>query len=145
MVIDIFDTLPKILIKNDININRENNVGENALIWAARNGHTEVINALLTKNSDIINHKTKYGNNALIWAAKEGHLDVVNTLIKNDIDITHLDANGDSALTWATRNGHLEIQNIINESNYWKEQINSIDLQNHNLQNKCDKSNSLKI
>ncbi|WP_174480263.1 ankyrin repeat domain-containing protein [Spiroplasma endosymbiont of Danaus chrysippus] len=91
----------KILIKNDININRENNAGENALIWAARNGHTEIVNALLTKNSDIINHKTKYGNNALIWAAKEGHLDVVKTLIKNGVDINHLDANGDSALTWS--------------------------------------------
>ncbi|TLF24977.1 MAG: ankyrin repeat domain-containing protein [Spiroplasma sp. WSS] len=128
-----------------MNINHENNIGENALIWASRNGHTKIVDTLLTKNSDIINHITKFGNNALIWAAKEGHLDVVNTLIKNGVDISHLDANGDSALTWATRNGHLEIQKIINESNSWKEQINSTDLQNHLLPNKCDKSNSLKI
>ncbi|WP_350319074.1 ankyrin repeat domain-containing protein [Spiroplasma ixodetis] len=100
---------------------------------------------ILIKNDININHENNVGQNALIWAAKEGHLDVVKTLLINDVDVTHLDANGDSALTWAIRNGHLEIKNIINETINWKEQINSINLQNHSLPNKYDKLNSFKI
>jgi ankyrin repeat protein len=49
------------------------------LLWAAKNGHKEVVKLLLAVKADA-NAKNKQGETALIFAARNGYKDVVELL-----------------------------------------------------------------
>jgi hypothetical protein len=75
---------------------------DNALLWAARNGHLEIIK-FLVKNGANVNARNDY---ALRWAAIYGHLEVCQFFVKNGANVN---ARNDSALRWAAEKGHLEV------------------------------------
>jgi len=81
-------------------------VDDEALRWAANNGHLEVVKILLENGADV-----HAGNDfALRWASYKGHLEVVEILLENGADVH---ACNDSALQFAAGKGYLEIVKIL--------------------------------
>lgn len=99
----------------DVNIKtkkctRPNNT---ALIYAARNGHIEVVKTLLSVKGININVKGCDGT-ALAMAAGNGHEEVVKMLLEaNGININAKNDKGENAADYADRSGYIEIGNII--------------------------------
>jgi len=61
----------------------KDNNGSTALMWAADNGHTEIVRLLIDKGADI-NTENNYGYTALMEAAGAGHTEIVELLSKRD-------------------------------------------------------------
>lgn len=92
--------------------------GWTALTLAAREGHTEIVNALINTGFDFcyweIDTRSK-DKTALEWAAVNGHTEIVKTLIGAGADIND-NRHGyqwKNALMYAAENGHTEIVNIL--------------------------------
>ena len=83
-----------------------------ALILAARSGHTEIVQALLDKGADV-NAKTKIGSTALIGASMNGHLEAAKALLAKSADVNAAMNNGTTALIAATRGGHADIRDLL--------------------------------
>ncbi len=69
----------KKMLKKNININVQDDVGNTALILAASEGHTVIVELLLKANADktIVN---KYGYDALYYAKNKKKRDIVKLL-----------------------------------------------------------------
>lgn len=83
-----------------------NNPGWTPLIYAATNGHTEVMRYLLEVGADI-NAEAPNGTTALMMAVRSGKLDSVELLLAKGADANHRNQQGATALNWAQR-GQLE-------------------------------------
>lgn len=72
------DVVEKILKKN-INVNVQDDVGNTALILACMEGHIKVVEILVKANADksIVN---KYGNDALFYAKQNNHPDIIKLI-----------------------------------------------------------------
>jgi len=104
--------------------------GQTALMWAASEGHADVVRLLIEGGANVDEHsqaldapvssyerlagdfvypKVPKGRlTALHFAAREGALDVVQSLIEAGADLDAVDAEGVNALIFATVGGHLE-------------------------------------
>jgi hypothetical protein len=74
-------------------------LNDEALQWAATNGHRDTVALLLGRGADI----HAQNDMALWWAATNGHRDTVALLLDRGADIH---AEDDAALRWAAREGH---------------------------------------
>ena len=74
------------------------------LLDAARNGHTEIANALINARADL-DVKDNVGKTPLNWAAEKGHTEIANALINA--------AELNKKLLDAARNGRTEIANAL--------------------------------
>ena len=79
-----------------------------ALIWAARNGHLDVVQRLLELD-EVSDTASAQENLALINAAENGHLEIVERLLELDEVSDTASAQENLALIWAAENGHIEI------------------------------------
>jgi len=87
------------LVSNGANIHAKD---EQALGWAANNGHLEIVQYLVSVGANI-----HFNNDwALRYAANNGRLNIVQYLVSKGANIHALD---DLALRWAAGNGHLAI------------------------------------
>ena len=95
--------------------NCKNKLGNTALIFAAANGHKEVISLLLNKiGIDSINIQGNLGNTALIFAAANGHYDIVKDILKKSKTSLNIkDLHGRSALACAAIHGHYDIVSLL--------------------------------
>ena len=93
------------LINEGVDVHAGN---DEALRWAAANGHLAVVKILLENGADV----HAWNDSALRWAAENGHLEVVKILLENGAN-AHVDDDG--ALHGATRNGHLEVVKLLKE------------------------------
>jgi ankyrin repeat protein len=59
---------------------REDHRGQSALMWAATEGHVEVVRALIEAGADVT-ARSKQGWTALLFAARDGRMDVVRALL----------------------------------------------------------------
>jgi len=75
-----------------------------ALIWAAVNGHTEIVKLLIPVSNPKANDSA-----ALRWAAINGHTEIVKLLIP----VSDPKARDSAALRWAAINGHTEIVKLL--------------------------------
>ena len=60
--------------------------GGTALVWASRNGHTEIVYHLLSKGADI-EARGNDGGTALVWASRNGHAEIVYHLLSKGANI----------------------------------------------------------
>jgi ankyrin repeat protein len=81
----------------------DGNIPDEALRWAASDGHLDVVKYLVSKGANV--HVRD--DEALLYAAGNGHLQVVKYLVEDHGADVH--AHYDLTLHWATENGHLEV------------------------------------
>lgn len=102
---------------------RDERRGQTALIWAAAEGHADVVQALIAAKADV-NQRLPSGFTPLLFAVREGRLDVVRTLLEAGASANdtipaepgkrrgyggRLPAMGTSALHLAVMNGHFAL------------------------------------
>ena len=85
------------LIASNCNVHEANNLGETALILAAKNGQEECMRLLVGAGCDI-EHEDEDGNTAMTWAAFNGHDHCMQFLVKSGCNIDHANGDGDTAL-----------------------------------------------
>ncbi len=95
-------------IKAGANVNAKDQGGWTALMWAADNGYTEIVNALIEAGADDLTDNE--GRTALIRAAASwsGNAQTVNALIDAGSNVKQKDNNGITALDYARTNRRLK-------------------------------------
>ncbi|XP_063412692.1 fibronectin type 3 and ankyrin repeat domains 1 protein-like [Mytilus trossulus] len=83
------------------------------LLWAAQEGHLEVLRYLVLVGCDTEVRDTKYGKTPLLKAAAEGHREIVNYLVTVGCEKEVRDKDGATPLLWAAFKGHLEIVRFL--------------------------------
>ena len=107
-------------IRRGANVNAKNEYGATALMAAAVNGHTEIVNALIKAGADV-NTKDSDGETALMQAAFNGHTETVNVLIEAGADDA-IDNYGRTALIHAAAWGTPEaVEALIEAGSYVKQ------------------------
>ena len=84
-------------------------------MYAAREGHIEVVRLLLADGADIHAQDAYYGRTVLAWAAWAGQMEVVRLLLDNGADIHTRTNEGTTALVLAVLEGHVEVARILVE------------------------------
>lgn len=88
-----------------------------ALHFAARSGHTAVVQALIDSYQPMdINCRTKSSWSPLMCAADRGHMDVVALLVKFGAAIHITNSDGKSAIFLARESGHADIAQLLTET-----------------------------
>lgn len=82
------------LLKQGVNPNCADDIGQTPLLFAARNGHTEVVKALLDGGADVDNVSNFNKRTALYEAAIRFHYDTAKVLIAAGGDINHISKDG---------------------------------------------------
>jgi len=91
-------------------------------MYAAWNGHNEVVSLLVAHNAsldmqefykDNPRETEVLGETAMMLAASYGHIDVVSTLLAHNASVNIQNKSGVSALVLATRNGHNEVVSTL--------------------------------
>ncbi|MDR2451345.1 MAG: ankyrin repeat domain-containing protein [Candidatus Accumulibacter sp.] len=85
------------------------------LVYAACNGHTEIVDMLISKGAEI-NAKTENGSTALFFASRFGHLETVRALLRHRADPTLVNDHDESALDWAMKTGNTDIADILRKA-----------------------------
>ena len=94
------------LLGMGVNVNAADAEGRTALVFAAFNGHSNILLELLEAGDFT----------ALMHAAAEGHLEVVKVLLANGADPGLKDIDGDDAVAFAQQAGHVEVADFIKGS-----------------------------
>lgn len=112
----------KALLAHGANVQAAESVyGQNALMWAAAEGHAATVQASLDGKADV-KSRSKSGFTPLLFAAREGRMSVLPVLVKGGASVNEVveskaprpggvtgpPANGSSALLLAVTNGHFE-------------------------------------
>ncbi len=115
-----------LIYANKVNVNATDRWGVTALMCAAENGETDIVNELLYSKPDI---NVWAGNmSALSLAARGGYSDIVQSLLEHGADINATVENRMTALMWAVRSGNkLTVQVLLNHGA-------DINIKNHNGQ-----------
>ena len=92
--------------------------GSTALIYAAYNGHFNIVKILIANGADVnrksyLTDKNYSGRTALILAAQEGHVDILKILLENNADVNAKNQNGDTPLMYAAIRGNYEVVKIL--------------------------------
>ena len=86
--------------------------GWSPLIYAAYNGHAQIVDYLLRRGARI-DATTENGSSALFFAARFGHIEVVELLLKNKADPMIANENGDTAVDWALKSENTDIADLL--------------------------------
>ena len=93
----------------------DNEYGMNALMWAVKNGHLNIVNDIINVGADV-NLGDKNGKTALIHAVQSGNKEIVEYLLDNDADITLEDDEGRDAIAYARiYDDNEQILNLLQE------------------------------
>lgn len=84
-----------------------------ALLWAAQNGHDQVVAELIKAGADVNSKSAEDGTHALALAAQNGHLAVVQLLIEAGADVNEAAIEGCNPLMKAALFGHEEIAKTL--------------------------------
>ena len=95
---------------DSINLEAENNFGENALMWACHHGNLPLVVELITIKNVAID---KVGWSAIHYAASAGHYDVVKFLIDHQANVDALSPNETTPMMLAARHGHIKVVKLL--------------------------------
>ncbi|RPA96249.1 ankyrin, partial [Choiromyces venosus 120613-1] len=70
--------------RKDVDPNTADTSGQTPLLWAAMNGHPEVVKILLDRKDVDLNTADTRGQTPLLWAARNEHLGMVKILLERD-------------------------------------------------------------
>ena len=96
-------------------LNKGDNKGGTALMWAAQGGHKAVVQLLLEKGANV-EAKNKYRETALHGAARGGHEAVVRLLLEKGADVEAKSKYGGTALDGAVRGRHEAVVRLLLEN-----------------------------
>ena len=85
------------------------------LMWAAHEGHTDMIELLIESGADI-NANAPNGETALWFAAQKGQLEALKMLVHYNADINVTGWEGATALEVARKNGHQKIVDYLTDA-----------------------------
>ena len=97
---------------HDFDIHAHDSLGNQPLLWAARNGHESVVNILLDRGANVA-AKNNEGVTALYWAANNGHTSILLLLLKKGANCRPKDKIGWTPLHRATFNGHTNVVRVL--------------------------------
>lgn len=100
------------LVKNGADISFKDNIGDNALLYAAYGGHISMVEYLLSKHPKqfSLQVKNNHGDTLLLYAARRGHILLFEHLLSKYPPCFPLSVksnNGDNALLSAVANGQI--------------------------------------
>jgi ankyrin repeat protein len=119
------EDIVKLLLEKGAEVNNSWNLGENALMKAARRNFPKVVKLLCNSGADLEKSDSK-GNTALQYAAYEGSLDVVKLLLEYGANIETRNNLNWSSLMQAVLMGHLDVVELLLEN---KCEVNVIGLE----------------
>lgn len=93
-------------------VHAQDSLGNEPLLWAARNGHEAAVSILLGRGA-IPNAKNFDGVTALYWAANNGHATIISRLSEVGATATLKDTIGWTPLHRAAFNGHTEAVRVL--------------------------------
>jgi ankyrin repeat protein len=109
----------KALLKRGADASAEERRGQTALMWAAADGHAEVVEMLIKAGADIRATLPDSGFTPFFFAARNGHTEVVRVLLKAGLDVngtmeprrpgSKTPSKGTNALILAIENGYYEL------------------------------------
>jgi len=95
---------------------REHTITRSAVIDAAIQGHTEVVQALIQRKANLSCVQYQDGWSALLFAASKGHTETVSALLEGGASFTYSDPQHYSPpISWAAKSGHLETVKVLLE------------------------------
>ncbi|MCJ1357990.1 MAG: hypothetical protein MMC33_007988 [Icmadophila ericetorum] len=97
-------------------IHARDSLGNQPLLWAARNGHESSVKILLDEGANVA-AKNNEGVTALYWAAANGYASIVILLLKKGANCRPKDKIGWTPMHRATFNGHKDVVRILIENN----------------------------
>ncbi|KMZ11926.1 Ankyrin repeat [Candidatus Burkholderia humilis] len=104
------DKVGQLLADNpNIDLEKLDPVGENAMMLAALNGDATFVNLLIAKDAEV----NKKGWTPLHYAATNGHDDIVKILLDHSAYIDAGSPNGTTPLMMAARGGHLSMCKLL--------------------------------
>lgn len=106
----------KRLLENKVDVNEKSSFGSSALMWAAFNGHSDIVELLLSAHANV-DIQDDQGGTPLTAAAFANHLDVVKQLVKAGANVNVCSKNGKTALICAAYNGNKDIVKYLLEVN----------------------------
>lgn len=87
-----------------------------SLIWAAQDGHNQVVSELIQAGVDVNSKSAASGTHALALACQNGHLGIVQALIEAGADVNEPAIDGWTPLMKASYFGHEEIVRVLLEA-----------------------------
>ena len=109
------ETVKKLLARG-ANPDSRDDIGQTALMGAARNGHVQTVIVLLEAGAEV-NVKLHATNwTALLLAAFYGHAKVVKALLAHGADPKVRDSEGKTALAWARTKRHRQVVMVLEEA-----------------------------
>jgi ankyrin repeat protein len=107
------------LIEKEIDVNQQNDDGQNGLHYASRRGHSKIVKLLIEKGIDVNKLRKEDGYNALHIASEEGYEEIVSILLSQKIiEINKQNAFGQTALHLASSSGHTNIVKLLIEKGF---------------------------
>lgn len=94
------------LLEKDVDVNGRDRRDFTPLMWAAHNGHTDIVRLLISKGASL-------DNECLLWAAVNNRLDTAKLLIENGANIERETTNKTTSLIFAARQGHVDMVNFL--------------------------------
>ena len=101
-----------LLVKYNNDPNVQNKAGWNAIMFASRNGHLQVVELLLKESCDP-NLRNNEGWTALMLACQNGCLHIVELLLKKNADPNVCSNTGWTPLLLASMNGHSNVVVVL--------------------------------
>lgn len=97
-------------------IHARDSLGNQPLLWAAKNGHDSAVRLLLERGAHVATRNNE-GVTALYWTARNGHALIVQQLLDKGADCRPRDMLGWTPLHRAASNGHTGVARVLLENN----------------------------